>query len=582
MRPPTALDEIRRLARELMRGAPAKRAAASSGCAADDLVAAIRRRRSEDRVATTTRALGEGRGNGGAHLWLHEADDSTVALAVLQQGRPVAALISLEREKGRRLFEAYADTDGVLVDGKPLVRRKPKGGEQAVIDPAIAELFPCWRDLLVGHIDATAHVRDVAAAFCDVASGRNAAFVAIGASATAPTIAGAYLAMKAGRRAIDLFGRRVFPIVCPDERLPLAMPPILAGDAHEVRRAVRLNQARFLPTIEITGYNAESIGGDADGFLGDSASDKAFLELVEGRRKKLRRRGTDPLGDVKTEHLKNDDLDRHLDSANSRSRHFVRAAADSFGARVAAVIRAFLAWDYWRGTQRIVIGGGLASHRVGKRVIAVAGKELQRDFPALRLRGIGHASDDAALIGALHLFAPERLETFDAVLAVDIGGTKVRAGIVKTRLARHPDLSAAFVWKKRIWRHGGQGKSREKFVGRLVATLEELIGRAARHDVRLAPLVGIACPGIVDRASFIWRGTQNLPGDWAPPFNLARAIEAALPEIEGRRTRVRVHNDAVVQGLGELPFMRGVESWGIFTIGTGLGNAHFTGLRHPR
>jgi len=31
----------------------------------------------------------------------------------------------------------------------------------------------------------------------------------------------------------------------------------------------------------------------------------------------------------------------------------------------------------------------------------------------------------------------------------------------------------------------------------------------------------------------------------------------------------RMHNDAVVQGLGELPFMRGVERWGIFTVGTG-------------
>jgi hypothetical protein len=68
---------------------------------------------------------------------------------------------------------------------------------------------------------------------------------------------------------------------------------------------------------------------------------------------------------------------------------------------------------------------------------------------------------------------------------------------------------------------------------------------------------------------------------WSPPFNLARAIERELPEIEGRRTRVRIHNDAVVQGLGDLPFMRGVERWGIFTVGTGLGNAHFTGMRHP-
>jgi len=37
-----------------------------------------------------------------------------------------------------------------------------------------------------------------------------------------------------------------------------------------------------------------------------------------------------------------------------------------------------------------------------------------------------------------------------------------------------------------------------------------------------------------------------------------------------------MHNDAVVQGLSEIPYMRDVEHWGVFTIGTGLGNARFT------
>ncbi len=37
-----------------------------------------------------------------------------------------------------------------------------------------------------------------------------------------------------------------------------------------------------------------------------------------------------------------------------------------------------------------------------------------------------------------------------------------------------------------------------------------------------------------------------------------------------------MHNDAVVQGLSEACFMRDVAQWGILTVGTGLGNAHFT------
>jgi hypothetical protein len=39
---------------------------------------------------------------------------------------------------------------------------------------------------------------------------------------------------------------------------------------------------------------------------------------------------------------------------------------------------------------------------------------------------------------------------------------------------------------------------------------------------------------------------------------------------------ILLHNDAVVQGLSETPFMRDVARWGVLTIGTGLGNARFT------
>jgi hypothetical protein len=37
-----------------------------------------------------------------------------------------------------------------------------------------------------------------------------------------------------------------------------------------------------------------------------------------------------------------------------------------------------------------------------------------------------------------------------------------------------------------------------------------------------------------------------------------------------------MHNDAVAQGLSELPWMQDVKHWAVMTIGTGLGNAHFT------
>jgi hypothetical protein len=72
-------------------------------------------------------------------------------------------------------------------------------------------------------------------------------------------------------------------------------------------------------------------------------------------------------------------------------------------------------------------------------------------------------------------------------------------------------------------------------------------------------------------------GTQNLPGDWeANDFHLPERILSALPTLGGSETVVVVHNDAVVQGLSELPYMCDVPRWGILTIGTGLGNACFS------
>jgi hypothetical protein len=43
-----------------------------------------------------------------------------------------------------------------------------------------------------------------------------------------------------------------------------------------------------------------------------------------------------------------------------------------------------------------------------------------------------------------------------------------------------------------------------------------------------------------------------------------------------------MHNDAVVQGLCEAPFMRDIDRWGVMTLGTGLGNARFTAARNGK
>jgi predicted NBD/HSP70 family sugar kinase len=187
------------------------------------------------------------------------------------------------------------------------------------------------------------------------------------------------------------------------------------------------------------------------------------------------------------------------------------------------------------------------------------------------------APDEAALIGAGHLVPAWTLDGFDGYLAVDIGGSKIRAGIVEHHLGKHADLSAAEVRRIEVWKHADDRPSRTAAVARLIDMLEHLAEAAEKDDLRLAPFVGIACPGLVEESGAIARGAQNLPGNWhGPRFNLPLLVQEGIPSIGDHPTTVLMHNDAVVQGLSEVPFMRDVERWGIFTIGTGLGNACFT------
>ncbi len=75
--------------------------------------------------------------------------------------------------------------------------------------------------------------------------------------------------------------------------------------------------------------------------------------------------------------------------------------------------------------------------------------------------------------------------------------------------------------------------------------------------------------------SWAWAGTSH----GRPKHDLAQpplALHEAIPTIGEDETVILLHNDAVVQGLSEAPFMRDVTRWGVLTIGTGLGNACFT------
>ena len=105
----------------------------------------------------------------------------------------------------------------------------------------------------------------------------------------------------------------------------------------------------------------------------------------------------------------------------------------------------------------------------------------------------------------------------------------------------------------------------------------DLIKRASKDGLKLAPFIGIGCPGVIRATAPSSAAARTCPATGRrKSFNLPQRLREAIPKIGDHETVVVMHNDAVVQGLSELPFMQDVKHWGVLTIGTGLGNAHFT------
>jgi predicted NBD/HSP70 family sugar kinase len=344
-----------------------------------------------------------------------------------------------------------------------------------------------------------------------------------------------------------------------------APPPALAahGSSH-------------LPSVEVDSYNVES--KDEDGFLGDRASKGAFRDILEKWRKPLRRNGEDPFGDEPSEEISKKKLDTLMAEGHPDAAGVLQGAIEDFAQELALVIRRFLKLKAWRDTERIVVGGGFRASRVGELAIARAGVILKADEIDIDLVPVRNDPHEAGLIGAGHLAPSWLFKGHDGILAVDIGGTNIRAGVVQLNLKKSSDLAKAAVWKFELWRHADEKRlSREDAVQELAKMLRKLIARAEREKIGLAPFVGIGCPGRIDEDGSIERGAQNLPGNWeSKNFHLPTKLIEEITTIGEDQIAVLMHNDAVVQGLSEVPFMQDVERWGVLTIGTGLGNARFT------
>ncbi len=341
--------------------------------------------------------------------------------------------------------------------------------------------------------------------------------------------------------------------------------------------------ASTLPRVEVDVHSQEL--RDETGFIGDRANRRAFNAVLDDWRGRMKTIVLeDPFSEAHQGPFSKKQLDRMHRLGDPLRAGILHTAIEEFAHELADITLSFLQTESWRGTQRIVVGGGLSWSRVGEVIVGRASVLVKSAGQPVRMATTRLHPDEAALVGAGHLVPTWALRGHDAMLTVDIGGSNIRAGLVELRLHKAADLSKSRVRRLELWRYADEKKrpTREEAVARLVTMLRRLKKRAKKKKLTLVPLVGVACPGVIDENGAILRGGQNLPGNWeSESFNLAEELTKALPTLGGKVTQVVIHNDAVVQGLSEVPYMRDIERWGVLTIGTGLGNACFTNHEEP-
>jgi len=333
--------------------------------------------------------------------------------------------------------------------------------------------------------------------------------------------------------------------------------------------------ASTLPFVTVDNYSLEI--KDKDGFIGDKASKGAFRELMDKWRKPLKDLDLDPFSGAPSEDIPKDKLTKLLASDDPEKAGFVQSVVEDFAQQLAAIIRRFLALKEWKGTERIVIGGGFQASQVGKVAVGRALLILRDEKIKIEIDLIRNDSDHAGLIGSAYLLPPWMFKGHDAFLAVDIGGTNIRAGVVSFKNGKSKPFSNLAVEKIELWRHAEEETKRDDAAGRIVTMVNDLIAWSEKKGLNLVPVIGVGCPGHIEADGAIERGAQNLPGNWeSSRFNLPEFLQAEIPKIGSEESIVIMHNDAVIQGLSDYPNSRASKRWAVLTIGTGLGNAHFT------
>ena len=347
-------------------------------------------------------------------------------------------------------------------------------------------------------------------------------------------------------------------------------------------RSIRLPSPPFpghgaltLPMARVDSYNLDvTYEGER---LAAHTNKRALKAAVEKWRKAARVSGSDPFGKRDSMKLTKKELDAALSSEDCQARCIVLGAIEEFAGALALLTERNLRVPEWQNTERIVVGGGLRASATGELVIRRAQALLHDRGLHIELRPIRSHPHEAALLGSAQLVPSFMIAGFDAMLAADIGGTNVRIGVVRLNFKKAADLSKARVWKKIVWRHADHRVGRDDVLQTMADVMIKLIKKAESKGLRLAPCIGVACPGRISADGSIGNGSEVLPGNWrSSDFNLPSWLFDAIPTIGGRESMVVLHNDAVVQGLSEIPFLGSCRRWGVFTVGTGLGNARFS------
>lgn len=148
-----------------------------------------------------------------------------------------------------------------------------------------------------------------------------------------------------------------------------------------------------------------------------------------------------------------------------------------------------------------------------------------------------------------------------AFIAIDLGGTNVRLGLVAQGIVVE---SARFATQAQA--------GPADLIERLAEGAREMKDRARARGLAAAGL-GVACPGVLDRAAGAVLFSPNLPGWRDIP------LAAELARLTG--LAVALENDANLYALGESRFGagRGHDDLACLTLGTGVGGGLILGGR---